>query len=171
VEQDAAAWVTAAGAVSSGEQFLKITVQGTGEETVVVDGLRVRTVGKRAPLAWNDYAMGVGCGGDVRTRAFAVALDDARPAVVPVAGQEDFPFKVSESDPEVYHVRANASAHDVSWYLELSWSSGGRHGTLRVDDGGRPFRTSGNQGRPRYEFPLGGEKWFPAASSDGADGS
>ncbi|MFJ4282932.1 helix-turn-helix domain-containing protein [Streptomyces massasporeus] len=161
-EQDAPGWVAANGAVPSGEQFLKLTVQGKGRETVVVKRLTVRMAGKRAPLAWNDYAMGypgVGCGGGVPTRFFTVALDAARPGVVPEAGHADFPFKVSESDPEVYYIRADASAYDVSWYLELAWSSGDRTGTLTVDDHGRPFRTSGNNGRPAYEFPLGGEKW------------
>ncbi|WP_190196110.1 helix-turn-helix domain-containing protein [Streptomyces djakartensis] len=168
LEQDAPAWVAATGAVPSGEQYLKLTVQGTGKKTVVIDGLTVRMAGKRAPLAWNDYAMGypgVGCGGGVPTRFFTVALDAARPAVVPEAGHRDFPFKVSESDPEVYHIRADASAYDVSWYLELSWSSGSRKGTLTVDDRGRPFRTSGNNGRPAYEFPLGGEKWVEAGTT------
>lgn len=156
------------GAVSAGEQYLELTVQGTGEETVVVDSLTVRTVGKAAPLAWNDYAMGypgVGCGGGVPTRAFSVALDAARPALVPEAGHKNFPFKVSESDPEVYYVTADASAYDVRWYLELSWSSGARHGKLTIDDKGRPFRTSGENGRPDYEFPLGGSAWERAGSS------
>lgn len=160
-ENDATAWVAAHGAVSSGEQFVTLTVQGTGKETVVVESLTVRS-DKRSPLAWNDYAMGypgVGCGGGVPTRSFTVALDAARPAVVPAAGHQNFPFKVSESDPEVYYIKADASAYDVSWYLELKWSSGSRHGTLRIDDHGRPFRTSGNNGRPAYEFPLGGSAW------------
>ncbi|MEV5357254.1 helix-turn-helix transcriptional regulator [Streptomyces sp. NPDC052693] len=168
LEQDAPGWVAAMDAVPSGEQLLKVTVQGTGDETVVLKGLTVRMAGKRAPLAWNDYAMGypgVGCGGGVPTRFFTVALDASRPAVVPEAGHDDFPFKVSESDPEVYYIRADASAYDVSWYLELRWSSGGRQGTLTVDDEGRPFRTSGNNGRPAYEFPLGGEKWVKAGTT------
>ncbi|MEU1574480.1 helix-turn-helix transcriptional regulator [Streptomyces collinus] len=168
-EQDAPGWVAATGAVPSGEQFLKLTVQGKGRQTVVVKGLTVRMAGKRAPLAWNDYAMGypgVGCGGGVPTRFFTVALDAARPGVVPEAGHADFPFKVSESDPEVYYIRADASAYDVRWYLELRWSSGDRSGTLAVDDHGRPFRTSGNNGRPAYEFPLGGEKWVEEGTTE-----
>ncbi|MFJ8593278.1 helix-turn-helix domain-containing protein [Streptomyces sp. NPDC093598] len=168
-EQDAPGWVAATGAVPSGEQFLKLTVQGTGKETVVVKRLTVRMAGKRAPLAWNDYAMGypgVGCGGGVPTRFFTVALDAARPGVVPEAGHANFPFKVSESDPEVYYIRADASAYDVSWYLELAWSSGNRTGTLTVDDHGRPFRTSGNNGRPAYEFPLDGEKWVEEGTTE-----
>ncbi|GGS23729.1 helix-turn-helix domain-containing protein [Streptomyces nojiriensis] len=162
VERDAPAWVAAAGAVPAGEQYVTLTLQGSGADTVVLDGLTVRTVAKRAPLPWNDYAMGypgVGCGAGVPTRSFGVALDSARPAVAPLPGQRDFPFSVSESEPEVLHIKAATSAHDVSWYLELSWSSGSRHGTLKIDHDGNPFRTSGRGGRTGYEFPLGGDGW------------
>ncbi|MGW2043573.1 helix-turn-helix domain-containing protein [Streptomyces sp. NPDC001858] len=169
LEQDAPAWVAAHGAVSSGNQLLEFTVQGTGAETVVVEDVKVRTVAKRSPPAWSDFAMGypgVGCGGGVPTRYFTVALDAARPALVPEAGHPDFPFKVSAFDPEIYYVSADASAYDVRWQLELTWSSGSRHGTLTLDDDGKPFRTSGNNGRPGYEFPLGGSAWGPAGSFD-----
>ncbi|MFK0045210.1 helix-turn-helix domain-containing protein [Streptomyces sp. NPDC090741] len=168
LERDAPAWVGAVGAVSAGEQYVTLTLQGSGKDTVVLDSLTVRTAGKRAPLAWNDYAMGypgVGCGAGVPTRSFTVALDAVRPAVVPEAGQPNFPFKVSESEPEVFYVKADASAYDVSWYLELAWSSGSRHGTVRIDNSGKPFRTSGHNGRPGYEFPLGGDGWVRAGTT------
>ncbi|MEW2622109.1 helix-turn-helix transcriptional regulator [Streptomyces sp. NPDC048106] len=164
-ENDAPAWVAVHQAVSAGEQFVTLTVQGSGKDTVVLESMAVRLAGKRSPLAWNDYAMGypgVGCGAGVPTHSFTTALDSVRPAVQPVAGQRGFPLSVSESDPEVLYVTADASAYDVSWYLELSWSSGGRHGVLEIGDKGRPFRTSGSNGRPSYAFPLGGEKWAPA---------
>ncbi|MEV5936873.1 helix-turn-helix transcriptional regulator [Streptomyces sp. NPDC052079] len=168
LQSDATAWISSFGAVSSGEQYVQLTVQGTSDRTVVVEGLSVRVAGKRSPLPWNDFVMGypgVGCGGNVPTRSFTVALDAARPAVTPEAGHRNFPFSVSESDPEVYYITADASAYDVSWYLELKWSSGSRSGTLTVDDKGRPFRTSGNNGRPAYEFPLGGEEWVPEGTT------
>jgi plasmid maintenance system antidote protein VapI len=163
-ESDARGWVTALGGVAGQEQMLALTVQGTGKATVVLEGLHVRVVGKDVPLAWNDYAMGVGCGGGVETKSFAVDLDAGRPVTTPKAGQRDFPYKVSESDPEVFYVFADARAHDVNWYLELDWSSGARSGTVRVDDNGKPFRTSGNVGRPAYDYPLGGSEWKTAAT-------
>ncbi|MEV6838175.1 helix-turn-helix domain-containing protein [Streptomyces sp. NPDC051133] len=169
LEQDAPAYVAVHKAVSAGKQYVTFTVQGTGSATVVLEQLSVRMAGRRAPLAWNDYAMGypgVGCGGGMRPRSFTLALDALRPQAVPESGQPGFPFKVSRSDPEEFHITADASAYDVSWYLELAWSSGTRHGTLRIDDNGRPFRTSGNNGRPAYAFPLGGEKWQPASGTD-----
>ncbi|MFD5629728.1 helix-turn-helix domain-containing protein [Streptomyces sp. NPDC127072] len=163
-EPDARGWVKALGGVAAEEQMLALTVQGTGKATVVLEALHVRVVEKSAPLAWNDFTMGVGCGGGVETTSFGVDLDDARPSVSPRAGQRDFPYKVSESDPEVFYVFADARASNVSWYLELDWSSGDRHGTVRLDDQGNPFRTSGNAGRPAFTYPPGYSEWGPAAT-------
>ncbi|MFJ8107209.1 helix-turn-helix domain-containing protein [Streptomyces sp. NPDC096132] len=158
-EPDARGWITALGGVTAGQQMLALTVQGTGKATVVIEDLHVRVVDKSAPLAWNDYQMHDGCGGGVDTRAFDVNLDNRQPTVDPRSGQRDFPYKVSESDPEVYYIFANARSYNVSWYLELEWSSGDRHGMLRVDDKGNPFRTSGNVGRPAYLYPNGSSEW------------
>ncbi|MFG2961063.1 helix-turn-helix domain-containing protein [Streptomyces sp. NPDC048291] len=159
-EQDAPRWAAAYGAVSSGEQEIALTVQGTGAETVVLEALHVRVLSKGAPLAWNDYSMGVGCGGGVGTKSFDIDLDNGSPTVTAKNGQRDFPYKVSESDPEVFYVFARTGAHDVRWDLTLDWSSGSRHGTVRVDNAGTAFRTSGDAGRPGYDYPLGGSEWI-----------
>ncbi|MFF7134463.1 MULTISPECIES: helix-turn-helix domain-containing protein [unclassified Streptomyces] len=159
-EQDARRWAGAYGAVSSGEQRIALTVQGTGEETVVLNALHVRFLSKGAPLAWNDYSMGVGCGGGVGTKSFDIDLDNGSPTVTVKNGQRDFPYKVSESDPEVFYVTARTKAHDVRWDLSLDWSSGSRSGTVHIDDEGRPFRTSADVGRPGYDYPLGGSEWI-----------
>ncbi|MFK0158227.1 helix-turn-helix domain-containing protein [Streptomyces sp. NPDC090499] len=160
-EQDAPRWAAAYGAVSSGEQEVALTVQGTGAETVVLEALHVRVLSKGAPLAWNDYSMGVGCGGGVGTKSFDIDLDNGSPTVTAKNGQRDLPYKVSESDPEVFYVFARTTAHDVRWDLTLDWSSGSRHGTVRVDNAGTAFRTSGDAGRPGYDYPLGGSEWIP----------
>lgn len=163
-EQDAPSWVSALGAVSADSQYLELTVQGTGQETVVLQSLNVRVVQSGSPLAWNAYTMGyvgVGCGGGVPTHSFDVGLDATRPVATPKAGQTGLPYKVSESDPEVLYVTAAAASHDVRWYLELAWTSGTRHGVLRIDDQGKPFHTSGMSGRPRYGYSLDDSAWVP----------
>ncbi|MGW7539703.1 helix-turn-helix domain-containing protein [Streptomyces sp. NPDC054770] len=159
-EQDAPRWAAAYGAVSSGEQEIALTVQGTGAETVVLEALHVRVLSKGAPLAWNDYSMGVGCGGGVGTKSFDIDLDNGSPTVTAKNGQRDFPYKVSESDPEVFYVFARTTAHDVRWDLTLDWSSGSRHGTVHVDNAGTSFRTSADVNRPGYDYPLGGGEWI-----------
>ncbi|MEV5989183.1 hypothetical protein AB0L85_30040 [Streptomyces sp. NPDC052051] len=157
-QQDVVGWSTALGAVAADHQLVALTVQGTGADTVVLQALHVRVVSSDAPLTWNSYAMGNGCGGGVDTKSFDVSLDLGNPLAHPIGGQRDFPYKVSESDPEVFYVNAHTSGHDVRWYLELDWSSGTRRGTVRVDDHGQPFRTSG-AGKPDYVYPLGGSAW------------
>ncbi|WP_069759385.1 helix-turn-helix transcriptional regulator [Streptomyces sp. LUP47B] len=159
-EENAPRWSAAYGAVSSGEQRVALTVQGTGEDTVVLNSLHVRVLTKGAPLAWNDYSMGVGCGGGVGTKTFDVDLDNGSPTVTVKNGQRDFPYKVSESDPEVFYVTAHTKAHDVRWDLSLDWSSGDRSGTVHLDNAGRPFRTSADAGRPGYDYPLGSSEWI-----------
>jgi transcriptional regulator with XRE-family HTH domain len=159
-EQDAVRWAAAYGAVSSGEQEIALTVQGTGADTVVLEALHVRVLSKGAPLAWNDYSMGVGCGGGVGTKRFDIDLDAGSPTVGVKNGQRPFPYKVSESDPEVFYVTARTDAHDVRWDLTLDWSSGDRRGTVHIDNSGTPFRTSAATGRPGYDYPLGGGEWI-----------
>ncbi|MFJ5920434.1 XRE family transcriptional regulator [Streptomyces ardesiacus] len=157
--QGAVGWAVPLKAVSANRQMAVLTVQGTGPETVVLNDLHVRVVSSGQPLDWNQYVMGNGCGGQVDTKAFDVSLDLGTPLATPIGGQRDFPYSVSESDPEVFYVNAHTSGHDVSWYLELEWTSGGRHGTTRVDDHGKPFRTSASRDDSYYAYPLGGHGW------------
>ncbi|MEU3394774.1 transcriptional regulator [Streptomyces albidoflavus] len=159
VEQDAPAWVSAMGAVPADEQVVEVTLQGKGSETVVLQALRVRVVRSGEPLAWTDYGTGVGCGGGVALRAFDVDLDQGSPAARAADGQRPFPYKISESDPEMFRVTAHTGGRDVSWYLEVEWSSGERQGVFRVDDRGRPFRISASAGRPAYDYPPGASEW------------
>ena len=157
--QGAVGWAVPLKAVSANRQMAVLTVQGTGARTVVLNDLHVRVVSSGPPLDWNQYVMGNGCGGQVNTKAFDVSLDLGTPLATPIGGQRDFPYSVTESDPEVFYVNAHTSGHDVSWYLELEWSSGDRHGTMRVDDHAKPFRTSASRDDSSYAWPLGGDGW------------
>ncbi|MEU8889050.1 helix-turn-helix domain-containing protein [Streptomyces sp. NPDC048442] len=158
-EQDAPGWAASYKAVSADDQLVALTLQGRSKKTVVLQALHVRVVRNEAPVLWNRYAAGVGCGGNVDTKSFAVDLDAGRPSAAPHAGQRDFPYKISETDPEVFYVKARARTHDVTWYLELEWSSDGKRGIQRIDNHGKPFRTSGSAGRPLYVHPLGSTAW------------
>ncbi|MFC8537053.1 helix-turn-helix domain-containing protein [Streptomyces sp. NPDC057249] len=160
-------WARALGGVDGGSMKLELTVQGTSAQAVVLTGLRVQVLSRRAPVRQPAFSMGDGCGSGIEPQSFDVDLDDSRPALKPVAGKQgdetvpakDFPFRVSSSDVEVFDLDAHVEGHDVSWYLELDWSSGGRTGTLRVDDGGRPFRTSSIAGRPEYYYRHDTSVW------------
>ncbi|MFF3450176.1 helix-turn-helix domain-containing protein [Streptomyces sp. NPDC002667] len=160
--QDAAPWARTQNAVHGGQTLMDVTVQGRTDTAVVLEALRVRVVGRSAPLKGTDYFTGQGCGGDLAPGTFKVDLDLNRPIARPVASLEGgttparhLPYRVSAADPEVLTVDAETEGCDCRWFLELDWSSQGRTGTLRIDDHGRPFRTSGIKGLPHYWYTNG----------------
>ncbi|WP_438292381.1 helix-turn-helix domain-containing protein [Streptomyces sp. HUAS TT7] len=165
--QDRLSWARALGGVDGGDLKLELTATGKSQDSVVITGINVRVVGREAPLKWSAYSMGSGCGGGVVPQTFDVNLDAAQPVSKPVAGKQgdtvvpakDFPFKVSTTDPEVFDLEVHTEAHDVSWYLEVTWSSGDRSGKIPVYDNGKPFRTSAIKGRPAYEYRLDTNVW------------
>ncbi|MFJ8192103.1 helix-turn-helix domain-containing protein [Streptomyces sp. NPDC096094] len=167
--QDAAPWAATQSAVHGGETLVQLSVQGRSDTAVVLEALRVRVVGRTAPAGGNAYAMDQGCGGSITPRYFAVDLDVDRPIARAVAGNDSgtpipavrMPYRVSAKDPEVLLVTAGTSSCDCRWYLELDWSSQGREGTVRVDDDGRPFRTSAIEGLPRYMYDTLRRRWGP----------
>ncbi|WP_328345043.1 helix-turn-helix domain-containing protein [Streptomyces violaceus] len=167
--QDAGVWAATQGAVHGGETLVELSVQGRTDTAVVLNALRVRVVGRTAPAPGNAYAMDQGCGGAVTPRSFDVNLDKDRPIAHAVAGSDTgvpipavrMPYRVSAEDPEVLLVTARTVTCDCRWYLELDWSSQGREGTVRVDDAGRPFRTSGIKGLPRYTYDTLARQWAP----------
>ncbi|MFF3641117.1 helix-turn-helix domain-containing protein [Streptomyces sp. NPDC002564] len=170
VPQDAAPWAATQSATHGGETLVQLSVQGRGDTAVVLEALRVRVVGRTAPAGGNAYAMDQGCGGAVTPRYFTVDLDKDRPIARAVAGNDSgtpipavrMPYRVSAKDPEVLLITAGTSSCDCRWYLELDWSSQGRTGTVRIDDDGRPFRTSAIDGLPRYAYDTIGRRWRTA---------
>ncbi|MFF2363381.1 helix-turn-helix domain-containing protein [Streptomyces sp. NPDC058122] len=162
--QDASPWARTQNAVHGEETIVDLTVQGRSDAAVVLEALRVRVVGRSAPLKGTAYATGGGCGGGLGVGSFAVDLDKDRPITRAVASDDDGtgskilrpPFRVSVKDPQVLMVDALTESCDCRWYLELDWSSRGRTGTVRIDDQGTPFRTSGIKGLPHYWYRANG---------------
>ncbi|MFH8442114.1 helix-turn-helix domain-containing protein [Streptomyces sp. NPDC018026] len=167
--QDAALWAATQNAVHGKETLVQLSVQGRSDTAVVLEALRVRVTGRAAPVDGNAYAMDQGCGGSITPRSFAVDLDKDRPIARAVAGNDSgtpipavrMPYRVSAKDPEVLLVTATAGSCDCRWYLELDWSSQGRTGTVRIDDDGRPFRTTAIEGLPRYMYDTLDREWGP----------
>lgn len=167
--QDAGIWAASQSAVHGQQTMVEITVQGRTSTAVVLKALRVRVVGRSAPVEGISYAMDNGCGGALTPRYFDVDLDKDRPIARPADGNDTgtpipamrLPYRVSAEDPEVLLVDARTKSCDCSWYLELDWSSQGRTGTVRIDDHGRPFRTTSIEGLPNYAYDTSARKWVP----------
>ncbi|WNF30897.1 helix-turn-helix domain-containing protein [Streptomyces sp. C11-1] len=177
VEADGAAWAKALGAVHAGDTGVRITVQGRDERAVVLEALRIRVVERGAPVGGRVYRMSPGCGGALTPRVFDVDLDVPRPVARSVPGNDSgvpieavaFPYRVSASDPEVFLVTGRTVRCDCYWFAELVWSSGGRSGAVRIDDDGRPFRTSGARGRPVHDYDTDTGRWVTREEADEAE--
>ncbi|CAL9381553.1 hypothetical protein SUDANB106_01080 [Streptomyces sp. enrichment culture] len=169
VEQDAAGWARSLGAVHGGETIVEATVYGAGAAPVVIEALHVRVTARRTPPARSVFAMNDGCGGSLTPAAFSVDLDAPRPQAKPVDGYDGeggrplpatrLPYRVTADDPLALRVEARTEGCDCDWYIEVEWSGGGGGGTLRIDDGGRPFRTGAVRGRPEYRWALETGTW------------
>ncbi|QMU18232.1 helix-turn-helix domain-containing protein [Streptomyces pristinaespiralis] len=170
VEADAEQWSRALQAGHAGETAVRVTVQGKGPEAVVLESLQVRVAARRTPEPRNVYRMDSGCGGSLTPRMFDVDLDMSRPVARSVAGNDagepipavSFPYRVSATDPEVLLVTGRTVRCDCEWYLQLRWSSGGRTGTVRIDDDGRPFRTSALADGAVHDYDYGSRRWVPS---------
>lgn len=157
--QEGSAWAAALGGTPAGHLRLQLTAQGLPGQPVVLHALYVKVLSSAPAPKGNAYSPADGCGGGIDPAAFAVDLDTTAPRARAVTGsvdngrrtaRVDFPFRVSSADPQVLDVDGRTLDHDVSWYMDLVWSCGARQGTLRIDDHGVPFRTTGMKGDPTY---------------------
>jgi hypothetical protein len=139
------------GAADAGFTDVVVTLQGTSAVAAVVHGMRVTVASRGTPAgaAYRDNA--AQCGG-IQPAYFGVDLDRDGPTTKVLPGDDGatrpFPFRISDSDPEVLHVYGVTRRCDCRWYVELQWSSAGESGTTKVTDDGEPFRTVGVEGIP-----------------------
>ncbi|WP_344522897.1 helix-turn-helix domain-containing protein [Streptomyces albiaxialis] len=155
------AWARGFGGVDAKNSNIGAIVQGKSDQKVVLKALRAKVVSRGPALKWNHYDSASGCGsGALVPASYDIALDNAAPQVRPVPGEQQgkptpakpFPRTITANDPEALAVQAETANCDCRWYMELDWSSGDRSGTIRIDDGGRPFRTSAVATKNRYTF-------------------
>ncbi|WUD33393.1 helix-turn-helix domain-containing protein [Streptomyces europaeiscabiei] len=175
IPADAAVWAASLEAVHGRTTNLRISVQGRGSAAVVLEALHVRVAGRTTPAARRGIAYSTygGCGAVLIPRHFSVNLDANRPLARSMPGNDpdrpapaiDFPYQVSLREPEVLMLAASTESCTCDWYLELDWSSQGRTGTVRIDDHGRPFRTTGIEELPHYWYrdPRG---WVPMTTAE-----
>jgi hypothetical protein len=157
------------GATRTGAQ---LTVQGKSEDAVVLQRLRVVDFESNARPAGLIGILPCGpTGGNVLPRYFDVLLSSppqviARPGD-PEPGTEKrgeravkFPFKVSNTDPEVFILEIKGPQCLCAWRLALDWTSVGRSGTIIVDRGFDKIRsdTTLSEDLPLYERSEDG-KW------------
>jgi hypothetical protein len=172
------AWEQAQHGVDGGRTVVVIIVQGTSGQAVTISAPQVVISRSQQALSGPVAEFSGGCGAEVPIRQFSVDLDQQAPVArfqdgpqlpdVPAASgtirQAGSPvFTVSASDAEYFLVQATTARNFVRWYLQLTWQSMGRSGTLPISNAGHPFATSAVKvpGNPQYFLQPAGT-WVSA---------
>jgi len=152
------AWARAHGGVDADMTAVQVVLEGATPYPVILTRLTVEVVDRATPARRGVHYV-VSGGGPVGVRFFDVMLDKRPPTVhsipaefKPLKPAIDFPYKVSQTDPEVLDIRAYALKCDCTWRANLQWVYHGKHGSTVIDDDGRPFRTVAGPSAIQY-FP------------------
>jgi hypothetical protein len=157
-------WIYKNGGATSGK--FELTVEGKTDAAVVLKRFRVIDVKRKSIPADAVNLLSCGpSGGAVTVRQFEVNMSDPL-TFTPVPGEDpntgdevpgvDFPFKVSNNDPEVFLLWPTSATCFCEWRLAIDWTSGGRSGTTIVDRGFGPIISDPSQdARPLIYFENG----------------
>jgi hypothetical protein len=151
---------------------ITLTIQGNSDAAVVLKGIHIVDL-ERSP-APSDISAVYPCevsGGHLDRRYYELVLDE-HPRLTARPGRDvddtitepvkDFPFKVSDSDPEYFEFDiAPGPACLCSWKIALDWTSRGRSGTTIIDRGFSGIRTVVTRAEiPYYNLQKDGS-WEP----------
>ena len=164
-------------------------VFGRGSDPTVIRDVRVDVVGRRpaAPVTdvdtcWNDRCTptsevsGPTLGAEQPPRRLYVSLDlDGGQArvdgdsigVKPHKGTV-FPLTVTTTDVESLRLTIVNRTCDCDWVAVIDWARKGRTGTIRVDDGGHPYRTTAHRVARRYCGDSGNPRGYADLSDPAA---
>jgi hypothetical protein len=160
------------GSAAAGRDPIEVSIQGESTRTVTLTGIAFDVTRRPRP---GGATFGGPCGGPVVGRALEVDLDstparvvessaepngmlgsqtvDGRPLVRPIR----FPWTVSVTDPLLLYVIATTKSCYCTWSAEIPWVSGGKRGTIRIDDAGSGFQVADTEGLAGYSAFE--EKW------------
>jgi hypothetical protein len=131
-----------------------VTIQGKTDAEVTLTGMKVNVERRPAP---SGTIVSPPCGGEGYFRSMLIDLDATPPSMRPridfggSGGSEPgarreplvFPYEVAIHDAETFEMVVYTAECDCQWTVDLSWSSQGKTGKTRVDNGGKPFHTVG----------------------------
>lgn len=155
------AWASQLGGRPTRTVVLRVTVQGTTSDVVLLQSLTASVVPALPMTSGAIY--GANCPDPilVPVREFTTELDPTTSTVrlQPREGAK-FPFQISATEPEAFRIRVNPGGCDCDWTLQLAWTSGERSGTVTIDDDGKPFQSASSRGRTHYVYFWDAQRWI-----------
>jgi hypothetical protein len=164
-------WWKGLGGVDVDNTTVELTLHGQTAKSVVLHDLKVKVTSRKAPLSTGEVYFSGQCGGGITPRLFLADLDRSPVTLQPQPGETltpdvevvevpaiNFPYKISDQDPEILLVTVRTKHCDCMWHLLLSWSQGEDQGIVKIDMNGRDFRTTAATGLHSWGDSYNG-KW------------
>lgn len=155
-EQGRYSWAKEMDGVDALGTVLRLVIRGRSEAPVTLHGLEVEIVARRPPLAGTLLTYD-GQGAGQAVRYFEIGLDEEPPSAAYMDDKASeavpFPYRVSQTELEVFDIYAFTLKHYVEWRLRLAYTDDEGDGTIVIDDDGQPFKTSAHGGQD----PLPGQ--------------
>ena len=155
-------------ATPAGSSVVEVSIQGETARTITLTGVDFE-VERRSRATGAVFSNP--CGDALTGRSLVVDLDREPPAVVAstrdpegIAGVPDsqpirFPWTVSVTDPLLLYIVARTKQCDCTWRATVPWRSGGKSGTIAIDNAGRGYTVVGTERAP-YFLNGGNEGWL-----------
>jgi hypothetical protein len=157
---------------ATANNIIVLTIQGNSEDAVVLKGIHIVDV-EQSP-APSDISAVFPChgqGGHMDRRYYELVLDE-HPSLTARPGRseddeitepvKDFPFKVSNSDPEYFEFDIAAGPPCLcSWKIAVDWTSRGRAGTTIIDHKFGSIRTIVTKAPFEYYYLQDDGEWSP----------
>jgi hypothetical protein len=155
-------WAHQMGGVDSIETLIRASVSGTSSAPVVLQDLQIHVIERRRPLEGSQLTY-TGLGAPISVRFIDVNLDQEPPTWEYLDSQgeptDHFPFEVTETETEVFDIRAFTLRCDCVWTAELHYSTEGEEGAITIDNDGRPFRTTAFSEEAQGEYHWANGRW------------
>jgi hypothetical protein len=151
-------WAMQHDGVIAEDQAVRVVLRGREPSPVIVNGLAARIISTQKPRSgW--FNAWEGCGGVVDTREVHIDLSRNPPSTTwyDKDGNEVSPLtlQVNSTDHEVIDLFAHTAREEVQWVLEVSYTSAGKDGVLRIDDHGKPFVITALDNAVGYQYYEG----------------
>lgn len=136
-----------------GPAVVDITSQTSSKEAVLLVGMRVVDVRRKAPPTTGIAVKNGGCGTGVDIRPFSTDLDKADPPIIAEAAEHPpvtFPYKISPNDPEVFELTLQNTTCFCAFGVEIDWVVAGKSGKTILNNGGPGFLSGAAPNVPAY---------------------
>ena len=158
------AWAHGMGGVDANTTFVRLVVESSSDDPVILQNARVKVVERRPPLTRGAFITDDGRGAGQSVRYFEANLDADTFTYVGTSGGPEarFPLRVSRTEQEVFDLLVSTATCDCDWVVELEYTAGDEVEKLTIKDGDKPFRTTAASA---YGELAGGEfvtaNWAP----------